>query len=672
MTSKTFSVKGMHCASCVRVIEKSVGKLDGVESCNVNLATEKATVIYNSKKVDEKKIFDAVKNVGYELVAKEIDHQKELHDLKIKTIVSLLFGGIIFVGTFTKMPVIIQLTLATPIQFWAGFEFYKSSINSLSHRQTNMDTLVALGTTAAYLFSLVVTIFKLNNMPYFDTSTLIIALILLGRYLESRAKLQTSDAIKKLINLEAKTARVIKNNIEVDIPLNEVKVGDLIIVRPGEKIPVDGIITEGNSSIDEGMVTGESMPTEKFVGDTVIGASMNIEGSFIYKATKVGSHTMLAQIIKLVEKAQGSKAPIQRFADTVSSYFVPAVIILAIITFIFWYGTSPTLALINSIAVLIIACPCAMGLATPTAIMVGTGKAAENGILIKDAKSLETAYKINAIIFDKTGTLTNGTPVVTRITGSKFLLRLAASLEKNSEHPLAKAVVKEAEHKNIVLNKVEKFKSIPGMGVEGIIQNKKYFFGKGKSGMELSDGKNILGNITVSDTIKDSAKKAVRSLQHMGIEVIMATGDNQTTAKKVAKEIGIKKIYADILPANKQEIINSTKGIVAFVGDGINDSPALAAADVGIAMATGSDIAIEAADITLVNKNLNSVAKTITLSKKTMRTIKQNLFWAFGYNVILIPIAMAGKINPILASGAMALSSISVVSNSLLLKRYKI
>src|SRR6266404_3181654 len=302
MTSKTFSVKGMHCASCVRVIEKSVGKLDGVESCNVNLATEKATVIYNSKKVDEKKIFDAVKNVGYELVAKEIDHQKELHDLKIKTIVSLLFGGIIFVGTFTKMPVIIQLTLATPIQFWAGFEFYKSSINSLSHRQTNMDTLVALGTTAAYLFSLVVTIFKLNNMPYFDTSTLIIALILLGRYLESRAKLQTSDAIKKLINLDAKTARVIKNNIEVDIPLNEVKVGDLIIVRPGEKIPVDGIITEGNSSIDEGMVTGESMPTEKFVGDTVIGASMNIEGSFIYKATKVGSHTMLAQIIKLVEK----------------------------------------------------------------------------------------------------------------------------------------------------------------------------------------------------------------------------------------------------------------------------------------------------------------------------------------------------------------------------------
>jgi len=739
-TTITFPVKGMHCASCVRVIEKSVGKINGVENCNVNLATEKATVTFDKNKVTKNQIETAVKSVGYQAMVNEevkteedqkIEKLKELNKLKIKVIVSLVLGGLILFGSFPKLMdfapeflknPILQFILATPVQFWAGWEFYKATYNSLKHRSANMDTLVTIGTSVAYFYSVVVTFLPqiFNNvsnnlMPFFDTSTVIIGLILLGRFLEAKAKLSTSDAIKKLIGLQAKTARVIINGIEKDIPIEEVKVGDLIKVRPGEKIPVDGEITEGQSAIDESMVTGESLPVEKQKGDVVIGATINKSGSFVYKATKVGSDTMLSQIIKLVQDAQGSKAPIQRLADQISSYFVPFVIMLAIATFAVWYSFGPNpiflYALISAITVLIIACPCAMGLATPTAIMVGTGIGAESGILIKDAESLETAHKINTVIFDKTGTLTNGKPAVTDIVAfdkqsDSEIIKLAATLEKNSEHPLAEAIVKDAEARNINLSKAEGFKAIVGFGVTGSVGNKKMFLGnkklmakegietssvenhinkfesEGKTVMILGSNKKILGLIAVADTIKDSAKEAVASLQKMNIEVVMITGDNQKTAEAIASQVGIKRILSEVLPNEKEQEVRKIQAEgkkVAMVGDGINDAPALAAADIGIAMGSGTDVAIESSDITLVNKNMNSVASAITLSKKTMRTIKTNLFWAFGYNVILIPVA-AGvlypffhiTLSPVLASAAMALSSVSVVTNSLLLKKQKI
>ncbi|OGM26614.1 copper-translocating P-type ATPase [Candidatus Woesebacteria bacterium RIFCSPHIGHO2_02_FULL_38_9] len=739
-SKKTFPIKGMHCASCVRIIERSLKNVDGILDCNVNLATEKATVTYDATKVTNDLIASAVSNVGYKaLIDEEIksqdeeshEKQKELNDLKQKTIFSLILGGIILWGSFPglintapgflKNP-FLQFLLATPIQFWAGFEFYRATINSIKHRTANMDTLVTIGTTLAYLYSMAVTfspqIFKnigIDPMPFFDTSTIIIGLILLGRFFEARAKLQTSDAIRKLVGLQAKTARVIRNGKEADIPIQEVLVGDLIRVRPGEKIPVDGTITEGESSIDESMVTGESIPVEKIKGDIVIGATMNKSGSFIYKATKIGKDTMLAQIIKLVENAQGSKAPIQRLADIISSYFVPIVIMLAIATFAIWYnfGPSPSLlfAMLNMVTTLIIACPCAMGLATPTAIMVGTGKGAENGILIKDAENLEIAGKINTIIFDKTGTLTNGKPIVTDIVATSNLtdaeiLRLAASLEKNSEHPLAESIVKEAENKNIALAKVGNFQAIAGHGIKGTVDEKTLYFGnrklmetkkinilnaqnsinklenEGKTVMMLAIGDTLSALIAVSDTIKESTKEGVKNLQKMGIEVVMITGDNKRTAIAIAGQIGIKRVLAEVLPEGKEAELRKIQGEgkkVAMVGDGINDAPALAAADIGIAMGTGTDVAIEAADITLVNKNLNSVASAINLSKKTMRTIRVNLFWAFGYNIILIPVAMGVLypffhllLSPVLASAAMAMSSVSVVTNSLLLKRYKL
>ncbi len=739
ITTKTFPIKGMHCASCVSVIEKSVGKLDGVEECNVNLATEQATVKYDPSKVTKETISTAVKNVGYQaLMDHEISDEddgnigklRELRTLKLKTIFSLILGGIILWGSFPGLidtspefikNAFVQFLLATPVQFWAGFEFYKATFNSIKHRSANMDTLVTIGTTVAYLYSVVVTFFPqifmnlgVEIMPFFDTSTIIIALILLGRFLEAKAKLSTSDAIKKLVGLQAKTARVVRDGQEIDIPISEVKNGDLIRVRPGEKIPVDGEIVEGQSSIDESMVTGESIPVEKMKGDFVIGATINKSGSFIYKATKIGSDTMLAQIIKLVENAQGSKAPIQRLADIISSYFVPIVIILAIFTFAIWYNFGPTpaylFALLNTVATLIIACPCAMGLATPTAIMVGTGIGAEHGILIKDAESLETAGKINTVIFDKTGTLTNGKPVVTDIITEKLtrdeILKLAGSLEKGSEHPLADAILKEAENKNLLLLKVDSFKAVAGHGVEGKINKKKVYLGnrkfmklqkistssvedivekmesQGKTVMMLAMNNEVSALIAVADTVKDSAREGIANLHRMGIETVMITGDNERTANAIASQIGLKRVLANVLPDGKEKELRKIQAEgkrVAMVGDGINDAPALAAADIGIAMGPGTDIAIEAADITLVNKNLNSVGTAINLSKKTMRTIKLNLFWAFGYNVILIPVAMGVlypffklTLSPVLASAAMAMSSISVVANSLLLKRYKI
>ena len=764
MTKKTFAIKGMHCASCVTVLERALKKVDGVTEANVNLATTQATVMYDEEKVTKDNLASAVANVGYTALVDEeikseeeqkIEKQKELHDLRNKVITSLVLGGLILWGSFPglmqfspnflQIP-LVQLFLALPVQFWAGLTFYQATIPALRHRTANMDTLVAIGTTVAFGYSTFVTLFPhivqsigITPIPYFDTSTIIIGLILLGRLFEARAKAGTSEAIKKLIGLQAKMARVVREGEELDIPIEQVKIGDIVRVRPGEKIPVDGVITEGDSSVDESMLTGESMPVDKAKGDMVTGATLNKSGTFLYRAIKVGSDTMLSQIITLVQEAQGSKAPIQRLADLISSYFVPIVLMLAIATFVVWYVFGPTpvllFALLNTVAVLIIACPCAMGLATPTAIMVGTGKGAENGILIRDAQSLETAQKVNTVIFDKTGTLTYGKPTVTdtisvtefsisnfqfsinsQISKSKLskediILLLAASLEKGSEHSLAEAIVKKAENERLALHTVRGFRAIAGHGIEGILGKKKLVFGnrklmrkekiaiekyekdieklesEGKTVMllalsrhpEQSEGSQLLGIIAVSDTVKKSAKEGIKVLQKLGIEPVMITGDNLKAAEAIAKQVGIKRFLAEVLPAQKEEIVKNFQKqgkVVAMVGDGINDAPALAAADIGIAMGTGTDVAIEAADITLVNKNLNSVAASIELSRKTMNVIKQNLFWAFGYNVILIPVAMGALypffhmlLNPIFASAAMAMSSVSVVANSLRLKK---
>lgn len=771
---KSFSIKGMHCASCVRTLERALGKVNGVKEANVNLATEKATVTYDDVICTPDQMESAVASVGYKAMVKQEhqnedlekeEKQKELKSLRNKVAVSLLLGGLILWGSFPGLmstaPIflknfLIQLVLASVVQFWPGLDFYKATIPALRHRTANMDTLVAIGTTVAYIYSAVVALFPqvilsvgIEPEPYFDVATIIIGLILLGRYFEARAKGQTSQALKKLIGLQAKTARVMRNGKEIDIPIEQVKIGDILRVRPGEKIPVDGILLGGESSIDESMITGESIPVDKAKGDTVVGATMNKSGTFTYKASKVGQDTMLAQIIQLVQEAQGSKAPIQRIADLISSYFVPIVIMLAFATFSIWYifGPAPVFlfALLNTVAVLIIACPCAMGLATPTAIMVGTGIGAGKGILIKDAQSLEIAHKVNTIIFDKTGTLTKGKPEVTdiisiqnlklksqnynsKIKNEKDILRLAASIEKGSEHSLAEAIVKKAEDEKVDIMTASKFRAIAGHGVEGIVDKKQIYFGnrklmerekisiasyvkeiekledEGKTVMMLAADGKLIGLVAVADTIKDSAKDGVKALQEKGIEVVMITGDNQRTAQAIARQVGIIKVFAEILPQEKEEIVrkfmnqeseirnqgkqihnsefiilNSKRRYVAFVGDGINDAPALAASDVGIAMGSGTDVAIEAADITLINKDLRTVASAIILSKKTMRTIKLNLFWAFGYNVMLIPVAMGVLypffgilMSPIFASVAMASSSISVVSNSLLLKRFKI
>ncbi len=737
---KTFSIKGMHCASCVSVLERSLKKVPGVFLAGVNLATEQATVSYDPGQVNESQLSEAVSRVGYsaEFIAAEKSEEaiqqekrKELKKLKGLVIVSLVLGGLILWGSFPAVsetaPELLksywtQLVLAGAVQFWAGWQFYAAAVKSIKHRTANMDTLVALGTTTAFAYSVFITVWPsvvkslgIEPMPYFDVSTIIIGLILLGRYFEAKAKAGTGEAIKKLVGLQAKTARKVIGGKEIDVPIMEVKLGDILRVRPGEKIPVDGVVTEGSSLVDESMVTGESMPVNKQVKDIIVGATINKTGSFLMQATKVGQDTMLAQIVKLVQQAQGSKAPIQRIADKISSYFVPIVIMLSVATFVLWYdfGPQPNLpfALLSAVTVLIVACPCAMGLATPTAIMVGTGKGAEHGILIKDAESLETAHKIDSIIFDKTGTLTKGKPEVTDILPfgnmtTRDILIISASLEVGSEHSLAESVVNMAHTENIKLQSMENFRSIPGHGVEGVLNRKRVTLGnrrlmlqdkidiaaiepqiellenQGKTVMILALNGKVAGIIAVADVIKDSARDAISTLKAMRLQTAMITGDNIRTAKAVAQSLGIEKVLAEVLPGQKEAEVRKIQAegkIAAMVGDGINDAPALAASDVGIAMGSGTDIAMESADITLVNKDLSSVAASIRLSKKTMRAIKQNLFWAFGYNIILIPVAMGVLypffhvlLNPIFASLAMALSSISVVLNSLRLRKAKI
>ncbi len=732
ITRKSFPIIGMHCASCAKLLERGISKLPGVISCAVNYGSESAVVEVEEDKVTDADLAKAVENTGYKAVfqkrgdgktpeeIKELEKAKELAGLKTKVIVSGILSAVIFLGSFPEffkisLDSLILLILATPVQFWAGKEFYLATWSGLKNRAASMDTLIAIGTTAAYGYSLA-SMFGLVKGTYFDTAAVIITLILLGRFLEAKAKSHTSDAIKKLLGLQAKTARVLRSvqssefgvvrYEEKDIPIEEVKVGDLIRVRPGEKVPVDGVIEEGSSSIDESMVTGESIPVDKTVGMIVIGSTINKSGSFIFKATKVGSETMLARIVEMVKEAQSSRAPIQRMADLVSSYFVPIVLMLAVGTFVIWYVLgNPIAAFINLVAVLIIACPCAMGLATPTAIMVGTGKGAERGILIKDASSLETAHKITTIIFDKTGTLTRGAPVVTDVSDPK-ILAVVGSLEQGSEHSLGEAITSYISKKGIKISKATNFKAIVGRGIEGTVNGKKYFFGKvdskndaikkleenGKTVMGLTQGSKFLGYIAVADTLKEGVAEVIAKLNKKGIETWMVTGDNIRTAKAIARQAGIKNVMAEVLPDEKAEKVKELRvrsselrdstthnpqlithdSVVAFVGDGVNDAPALAAADIGIAMGTGTDVAMESAGITLLNKDFGSILSAINLSRGTMGVIKQNLFWAFGYNVLLIPAAAIGLLNPMLASFAMAASSISVVLNSLRLNKVKI
>lgn len=697
-TKKTFPIVGMHCASCAKLIERSVSRVSGVVSCSVNYGSESA-VVEIDESVKNKDLEKAVHDAGYKAILnkvgdadktaeqlKEEEKLKEYKSLKLKVVISSILTVFIMIGSFPEWfgqtflsDFNVLLLLTIPVQFWAGRDFYLATWSGLRNRTASMDTLIVIGTSAAFLYS-ILSMFGIVEGMYFDTAAVIITLILLGRLLEAKAKSHTSDAIKKLLGLQAKTARVIRGGQEIDLPLEDVVVGDLIRVRPGEKVPVDGVIVEGSSSIDESMVTGESIPVDKLVGANVIGSTINKSGSFVYKATQVGSETMLSRIVEMVKAAQSTKAPIARLADIVSSYFVPIVLMLSIAVFVAWYVIGfPVNGFINLVAVLIIACPCAMGLATPTAIMVGTGKGAEKGILIKDASSLETAHKVTTIIFDKTGTITKGEVVLTNNVVKKYL-QIAASLEQGSEHPIAKAILNRAADKDIKLKKVIGFKALEGMGVEGRVDGKKYFLGKSSDGsIVLKSGKVILATFEVKDEIKEGVKEVVSKLINKKIDVWMITGDNKKTAEEIAAKAGIKNVMSGVMPNEKADKVKEFTNVafkvtkcVAFVGDGVNDAPALAAANVGIAMGTGTDVAMESAGITLLNKDFKSVLSAIDLSRGTMKIIKQNLFWAFAYNVVLIPAAAIGLLNPMLASFAMAASSISVVLNSLRLNRIRI
>ena len=742
MATKLLKIEGMTCAACAKAVERATRKLDGVSEANVNFATEKLIIDYESSTVKVSDIKKAIEKAGYkaieEATADDKDKEKKEKEMKLlwkKFIISAIFTVpllYISMGHMLGFPLpdfispklnptafaLTQLLLTIPVVI-SGNRFYTVGFKSLFRRSPNMDSLIAMGTSAALLYGIFATVKIIVGDTsyamdlYFESAAVIITLITLGKYLESVSKGKTSEAIKKLMGLAPKTAVVIRGGKETEIPIEEVEAGDIIIVKPGEKMPVDGEVVEGTTSVDESMLTGESIPVEKNIGDKIIGASINKNGTIRYKATKVGKDTALAQIIKLVEDAQGSKAPIAKLADVISGYFVPIVISLAVLSGLAWYflgGESGVFSLTIFISVLVIACPCALGLATPTAIMVGTGKGAEYGVLIKSGVALETAHRIQTIVFDKTGTITEGKPkvtdiVVTNAISENNLLQLAASAEKGSEHPLGEAIVKCAEDKGLELQKLDFFKAIPGHGIEVkidgkdiLLGNKKLMLernvslekleetsdklaGEGKTPMYIAIDKKMAGIIAVADTVKENSKSAIEKLHKMGIEVAMITGDNRRTAEAIAKQVGIDRILAEVLPQDKAKEVKKLQADgkkVAMVGDGINDAPALAQSDIGIAIGSGTDVAMESADIVLMRSDLLDVPNAIQLSQKTIKNIKENLFWAFGYNALGIPVAMGvlhifggPLLNPMIAGAAMSLSSVSVLTNALRLKRFK-
>ncbi|MCX8093070.1 MAG: heavy metal translocating P-type ATPase [Candidatus Goldbacteria bacterium] len=699
LIKKEFKIKGMHCASCVKVIENSLKKNNGINDAIVNLASENAIVIYEPNLIDEKKIIKSIEQRGYKVI-KEKDTKDEINEIKIKLFFSLIFTIPVFVlsmfikpETFPYQTNII-FVFATIVQIFIGFEFYKNTFYALKDFSTNMDTLVAIGTSAAYFYSVYLLFWQHSHHLYFETSTVLITVIILGRYLEIKAKKKTNEAIKKIMDLTPSKATVSRDNKEIEISVEDIKQGDIVLIRPGEKIPVDGVVVEGNSFIDESVIKGEPIPVEKKVGDRVISGSINQYGSFKFKAEKVGKDTVLNKIIKIIEEVQNTKPPIQKIVDSISSYFVPTVILISIITFlirIFLLHNNISVALMAAVSILVIACPCALGLATPVAIMAGTGIAAKNGILFKNPEVIEIVSKIKNIIFDKTGTITYGKPEVINIISfipditENEIIKIAASLEKLSEHPFAKAII---QKNNNDFYSIQTFKSFPGKGVQGIINGKQYYVGNikfikekninfddskleefnniGFTTVFLSDDSEVIGLIIIGDRIRPDSKQAVELLKNKKINIYIATGDNKYVAEKIAKEVGIDFIYADILPDEKVKIVNEVKKlrITGFVGDGINDAPAIAAADIGFVMASGTDIAIEIGDIILMKNSIMDIYKTLILSEKILLKIKQNLFWAFFYNIIGIPIAALGLLNPMVAGTAMALSSISVVLNS--------
>ncbi|SFR72898.1 heavy metal translocating P-type ATPase [Anaeromicropila populeti] len=741
MKEESYQINGMTCAACARAVERVSKKIQGVEEASVNFATEKLNIKYDEETASLETIMASVEKAGYQLVVQEKgkENEKDQKNEQLTHILRRVIFSMIFtvpllyisMGYMFGLPlpqaiqpdknpvayVLIQLLLTVPVII-SGYKFYTVGFSSLIRRTPNMDSLIAIGTSSAFLYGIYAAVEIMGgnhhfvHKLYFESAAVIITLITLGKYLETRSKGKTSEAIKKLIGLVPKTALVLRDNKECVLPVEEVRTGDIIVVKPGDKMPVDGVVLEGMTSVDESMLTGESIPVEKRSGDSIIGASINKNGTIKYKATKVGKDTALAQIIHLVEEAQGSKAPIAKLADIISGYFVPVVIVLAILASAAWLisGAGADFALTIFISVLVIACPCALGLATPTAIMVGTGKGAEHGVLIKSGTALETAHKIDTVVLDKTGTITEGRPKVTDVKVFKNysidrILQIAASAEKGSEHPLGEAIVKEAGIKKIELLPIEQFRAIPGQGIEAVIENKKVILGndkcmvenglqdlekrefanvmaaEGKTPMYIAIEQEIAGIIAVADTVKPNSRPAIETLHKMGIEVVMLTGDNKKTANAIGEQVGVKEILSEVLPHEKaQEVKKLMKQgkKVAMVGDGINDAPALAMADIGIAIGSGTDVAMESADIVLMRSDLMDVPTAIQLSKKTIQNIKQNLFWAFIYNAIGIPVAMGilhlfggPLLNPMLAGAAMSLSSVSVVTNALRLRGFK-